>query len=464
MSNGIGKNPLLDISRVYQEQIATEGTMDIKGFAIPKKEQEAAAKRVKDKTAAKMNIRGNDSAEQKKRLEKKRGMKLDDHPQYKKEEVEVAEADSLAAMAARREKRLARQRKQMGTSSTGQDFGHDYGISSAERKKRQQAEFDKFVGKKTQKEGLDPVGKEDGDVNNDGKKDSTDSYLMKRRKAIGKAMGKRLKESRSLSEVMTDTEDDKPIKEKKISNKIKINPKLGEAVEEIGGTIIEEIEVDQFDDIIGSVYDELIEEGFSEDEVEHGIETALSTLDEASDSYYDSAVAASKAKAEGPKKSMKDRLKSAAKKAIMGVGRAAGRAMKAKAAVQAAPGRAQSKARSIADRVKRAAKAGYAQGRGPVEKKTSYRGAGAGRKEKIGENVQQIDEISANLALTASQKADEVRRKAALAGDRETAAKKAQQASRIYKGVGPRRAKERMAKEETEVQEKLNLKKTQWGT
>ena len=208
---------------------------------------------------------------------------------------------------------------------------------------------------------------------------------MKRRKAIGKAMGKRLKESRSLSEVMTDVEDDKPIKEKKISNKIKINPKLGEAVEEIGGTIIEEIEVDQFDDIIGSVYDELIEEGFSEDEVEHGIETALNTLDEASDSYYDSAVAASKAKAEGPKKSMKDRLKSAAKKAIMGIGRAAGKAMKAKAAVQAAPGRAQSKARSIADRVKSAAKAGYAQGRGPVEKKTSYRGAGAGRKEKIGE-------------------------------------------------------------------------------
>ena len=37
---------------------------------------------------------------------------------------------------------------------------------------------------------LDPVGKEDGDVNNDGKKDSTDSYLMNRRKAIGKAMKK----------------------------------------------------------------------------------------------------------------------------------------------------------------------------------------------------------------------------------------------------------------------------------
>lgn len=34
---------------------------------------------------------------------------------------------------------------------------------------------------------LDPVGKEDADVNNDGKVDSTDKYLLKRRKAISKA-------------------------------------------------------------------------------------------------------------------------------------------------------------------------------------------------------------------------------------------------------------------------------------
>ena len=37
---------------------------------------------------------------------------------------------------------------------------------------------------------LDPVGKEDGDVDNDGDKDSSDEYLMKRRKAISKAMKK----------------------------------------------------------------------------------------------------------------------------------------------------------------------------------------------------------------------------------------------------------------------------------
>jgi len=33
-------------------------------------------------------------------------------------------------------------------------------------------------------EGLDPVGKEDDDINNDGKVDKTDKYLSKRRKAV----------------------------------------------------------------------------------------------------------------------------------------------------------------------------------------------------------------------------------------------------------------------------------------
>lgn len=37
-------------------------------------------------------------------------------------------------------------------------------------------------------EGLDHVGKEDGDVDNDGDKDNTDKYLLKKRKAISKAL------------------------------------------------------------------------------------------------------------------------------------------------------------------------------------------------------------------------------------------------------------------------------------
>ena len=37
---------------------------------------------------------------------------------------------------------------------------------------------------------LDPVGKEDGDIDNDGDEDDTDSYLLNRRKKIGQAMKK----------------------------------------------------------------------------------------------------------------------------------------------------------------------------------------------------------------------------------------------------------------------------------
>ena len=333
-------NPLNDISKVYLDQIAEKKKDDTYLEPDMKKRQannEKARKELAKGPQMKNphfeetqmeGVRDEDpekgTKERKARLEKKRGMKLDDHPQYAKE-------------------------------------------------------------------ALDPVGKEDGDVDNDGDKDSSDKYLLKRRKAIGKAMKKRLKEEReSLSEVMDDTEASKEVKEKKVNNKVVINPKLGEAVEEMGGTLIEQIEIDEMDYVIESVYDELIEEGFSEDDVEFGIESALNTLDEG---YYDSAVkaskdAAAKIKGDAPKKSLKDRVKSAAKKAIFGAGRAVGQAAKAKAAVQAAPGKAKSAMQAKIDKVKRIAKAGYKSGRGPVEKKsTAYRGAGAGRKEKVTEAV-----------------------------------------------------------------------------
>jgi hypothetical protein len=41
-----------------------------------------------------------------------------------------------------------------------------------------------------EKKKLDPVGKEDGDIDNDGDKDASDSYLLNRRKAVKKAIAK----------------------------------------------------------------------------------------------------------------------------------------------------------------------------------------------------------------------------------------------------------------------------------
>jgi hypothetical protein len=53
-------------------------------------------------------------------------------------------------------------------------------------------------GGKKKKPALDPVGKEDDDVNNDGKTDSSDSYLKNRRKVVGKY----LKKEEAVAEAM----------------------------------------------------------------------------------------------------------------------------------------------------------------------------------------------------------------------------------------------------------------------
>lgn len=381
---------LNDISKVYLDQVVEK----------------------KDDSYLETDMKKRQENNEKARKELAKGPQMKNPHFESVEEVEqVDEADSLAAMQARREKRLAAQRKKMGTSATGQDFGHDYGISSDERKKRQKAEFDAFVGrgKKTQKESLDPVGQEDGDVNNDGKKDKTDKYLMKRRKAIAASINKKkVKESFSdwrteLSEVIGDTDVKKKsetpkIKEGNVDNasKIKINPEIKEAIEEIGGTLLEMVEVDEMDYILESVYIELIEEGFTEEDVEFGIEQALvQDLEEVTSPAKVAALKMKKATytvkpetKEEPKKSLKDRIKSAAKNAIVGAGRVVGSMVKKKADAQSGVGKTKKKIGHYVKRAKELARQGYEQGRGPVEKKpTTYRGAGVGRKEKIGEDL-----------------------------------------------------------------------------
>ena len=137
----------------------------------------------------------------------------------------------------------------------------------------------------TQKEALDPVGKEDSDIDNDGDVDKSDKYLNKRRKAIGKAIEVR-KEGYSnwredlievVDKIETSKKENQKISEKSINNKIVINPKLdlGEAVEDLGGTLLEVVEINEVDFVVESVYDELLEEGYDEDDIENAIEFAL---------------------------------------------------------------------------------------------------------------------------------------------------------------------------------------------
>jgi len=94
---------------------------------------------------------------------------------------------------------------------------------------------------------------------------------------------------------VADEDGEKQIKEmpKNQKNKIKINPNLGEAVEKIDGTLLEEVEIDELDVIINTIYEEFFEEGYTEDEIEEAFEVVL--LDEASVTYgHDTSVSSPK--------------------------------------------------------------------------------------------------------------------------------------------------------------------------
>ena len=68
--------------------------------------------------------------------------------------------------------------------------GYPTGLKSEGEKKKETKMTDK-QRRMMKVEAMDPVGQEDGDINNDGKKDGTDKYLKSRRDAIGKAIAKK---------------------------------------------------------------------------------------------------------------------------------------------------------------------------------------------------------------------------------------------------------------------------------
>jgi len=269
-------------------------------------------------------------------------------------------------------------------------------------------------------EGLDPVGKEDADIDNDGKSNTKkDKYLMNRRNVIkqeiatqkeakevkrwwdddgdgigyenGEVSGKfkkkkkrkQVKEGYSnwredLSEVITGKESDKKISEKKVNNKVVINPKLriGEAVEELGGTLLEMVEIDETDifegvldefhdselmflsnglieEVVEEFFYECLEEGYEVDEVEdmliESIETSAAILNEAKVTLgHDTKIER--------KNNRLEKVKSAVKKVARGVGRAAGAAVRG------------------AKVIGREVKAGYAAGSGSDSESSSSSG------------------------------------------------------------------------------------------
>jgi hypothetical protein len=210
-------NILNDISKVYLEAIATEAAKpDYLDFDKDGNKKETMKKALKDKKEVAEAVRGQDTEMRK---------------------------------AASAERRAGDTLTKKLPPSKGKEFG------------KYQSDQISYIDKKTKgkhipgmtRESLDPVGKEDKDIDNDGDHDKSDKYLLNRRKVRGAAISTR-RESFSnwrqdLSEVMDEIEkedDQKQIKEKKnINNKVVINPDFKEAVEELGGVLLESVEVDE---------------------------------------------------------------------------------------------------------------------------------------------------------------------------------------------------------------------------
>ena len=141
-------NPLNDISKVYLDQIA---------------------EKKKDDSYLETDMKKRQANNEKARKELAKG------PQMKNPHFESVEVEE--------EKKPLPKTKMFRKAG---NLGRDAISTPIDPEKRQKA-YDrskKIIKTLNQNEGLDPVGKEDGDIDNDGDKDSSDKYLLKRRKAL----------------------------------------------------------------------------------------------------------------------------------------------------------------------------------------------------------------------------------------------------------------------------------------
>ena len=146
---------------------------------------------------------------------------------HEDEEITEGKGDEKTFKVRVTDKKTGNSYVRMASRSKIADLRSNPNISSVEMTAYgEPTKSEKFKGKETAKVkggGLDPVGKEDGDINNDGKKDKTDKYLMNRRKAIGKAI------AASEDKVWTDFKglvEKNQEKEKKITGEGVNNKKL----------------------------------------------------------------------------------------------------------------------------------------------------------------------------------------------------------------------------------------------
>jgi hypothetical protein len=388
-------NPLNDISRVYLEQVASDCVTEVSADLALRASKEAGKR-----AGILAGLSGGDPKVAAKAKKKRAQAERLYSKQAKRRVVTVSpikEEENVVDETSHLETDMKKRREANEKAVEDMKKTDAYKSMAAAAAKK----FD---------EALDPVGHEDDDVDNDGKKNTNaDKYLKNRRKAIGKAIStheakevkrwwdddgdgkgyeegevsgkfkkkKKIKEGFSnwrqdLSEVMdvVDKEqNDQKITEKKVNNKIKINPSMGEAVENLGGTLLEMVEIDEMDYVVESVYDELLEEGYEEDDIEEAIEYALT---EATVTYgHDTPTGEKK------RKNLVGAVARLARQKLSSKVRGAKKA--AKQAVATGARKVAKGALGVARKMEGGDKKPHTAARKP----STYRGAGAGQKEKV---------------------------------------------------------------------------------
>jgi len=279
--SGIAENPLNAISKVYLEQVAEAKVeppkerlkTDRNMFSIPKDEQQAAKERLLAKSAAKRKAAmealdpvgkedddpdndgvpiskdKNDQYIMKRRKAISAAMK-----KRMKEERELAEVTKMGVHAPH-EVPSGDIKKLVSKAVKRIDADNDGDVDKDDPKEKGMGEFvpspdgkKRIRTKMAESSDYDPM--DDDEFDHDEAEENR-GVSGKNNPKGGKSLGKKKKSVKEgfsnwredLTEVMTDDIDSKPIKEKKVNNKIKINPKLGEAIERLGGTLIEMVEI-----------------------------------------------------------------------------------------------------------------------------------------------------------------------------------------------------------------------------
>ena len=210
MPQGISPNPLNKISEVYLSQISEHHKKDADGNTIPHEDEIDEAKKpmvkVKLKDPSKIKV------------------KVTDIGPGGKEYVRKNEMDEAMAMKPSNIKKKAK---------LGAALDRLQALKVAKKKRE--------MGEEIENEGI-----QYGIFKGDGKPKGAMAAFGEKKKKEKKVKMEALSNWKEDYVWEADEEQmEKEVKEKKVKNKITINPKLGEAVEELGGEVLEIVEMDK---------------------------------------------------------------------------------------------------------------------------------------------------------------------------------------------------------------------------